>query len=181
MFYVDTWLVCSATAFSILLTGEYTIGGELTGVALVQHSLANVYGTYAPHVLAFIVFLFAFSSITGNYFYGEVNIAFFEGDESGVLPSYVSRHAMNLFRIGVVAMVLFGSFAELSLIWDSADLFMGFLCLTNLYAVARLCKYAFIALDDYIAQKNRGIEEPVFDVKIMPNRDGIHAWDADNK
>ncbi|MBR4905058.1 MAG: alanine:cation symporter family protein [Selenomonadaceae bacterium] len=179
--YVDTWLVCSATAFSILLTGEYSVGGELTGVSLVQHSLASVYGTYAPHVLAIIVFMFAFSSITGNYFYGEVNIAFFEGDESGWLPSSISRHAMNLFRLGVVAMVLIGSFAELSLVWDAADLFMGFLCLTNLFAVARLCKYAFIVLDDYVAQKNRGIEEPVFDVKIMSNKLGIHAWGIDDK
>ena len=174
--YVDTWLVCSATAFSVLLTGEYSVGGELTGVALVQHSLANVYGAWAPSVLAIIVFLFAFSSIVGNYFYGEVNIAFFEGDESGWLPSGVSRHAMNLFRLGVVAMVLVGSFAELGLVWDAADLFMGFLCLTNLYAVARLGKYAFIALDDYVAQKNRGVEEPVFNPDILPNKKGIHAW-----
>ena len=174
--YVDTWLVCSATAFSVLLTGEYSVGGELTGVSLVQMSLASVYGTYAPHILAIIVFLFAFSSIVGNYFYGEVNIAFFEGDESGFLPSSVASHAMNLFRVGVVAMVLVGAFAELGLVWDSADLFMGFLCLTNLYAVARLGKYAFIALDDYVAQKNRGVEEPVFDEKILPNQEGIHAW-----
>ncbi len=174
--YVDTWLVCSATAFSVLLTGEYSVGGELTGVSLVQMSLASVYGTYAPHILAIIVFLFAFSSIVGNYFYGEVNIAFFEGDESGFLPSSVASHAMNLFRVGVVVMVLVGAFAELGLVWDSADLFMGFLCLTNLYAVARLGKYAFIALDDYVAQKNRGVEEPVFDEKILPNQEGIHAW-----
>ena len=179
--YVDTWLVCSATAFSILLTGEYVIGGELTGVSLVQMSLASVYGTYAPHILAFIVFLFAFSSIIGNYFYGEVNIAFFEGDESGFLPSSVARHAMNLFRIGVVIMVLVGSFADLALVWDSADLFMGFLCLTNLYAVARLCKYSFIVLDDYVSQKNRGVEEPVFDVNIMTKKEGIHAWGIDDK
>ena len=179
--YVDTWLVCSATAFSILLTGEYSIGGELTGVSLVQMSLASVYGTYAPHVLAVIVFLFAFSSVVGNYYYGEINIAFFEGDESGVLPSVIARNAMNIFRVGVVAMVLVGSFAELGLVWDSADLFMGFLCLTNLYAIARLGKYAFIALDDYVAQKNRGIKEPVFDPKIIPNQDGIHAWGIDDK
>ena len=179
--YVDTWFVCSATAFSVLLTGEYSIGGELTGVSLVQQSLASVYGSYAPSVLAVIVFLFAFSSIVGNYFYGEVNIAFFEGDESGFLPSSVARHAMNFFRVGVVGMVLFGSFAELSLVWDSADLFMGFLCITNLYAIARLCKYSFIALDDYVAQKNRGIEEPVFDPKIMPEKEGLHAWGVDDK
>ena len=179
--YVDTWFVCSATAFSVLLTGEYSIGGELTGVSLVQQSLASVYGSYAPHVLAVIVFLFAFSSIVGNYFYGEINIAFFEGDESGFLPSSVARHAMNFFRCGVVGMVLFGSFAELSLVWDSADLFMGFLCLTNLYAIARLCKYSFIALDDYVDQKNRGVEEPVFDPNIMPDKEGLRAWVTDKK
>ena len=135
--YVDTWFVCSATAFSVLLTGEYQIGGELTGVALVQHSLASVYGSYAPHILAFIVFLFAFSSIVGNYYYGEINIAFFEGDESGRVSTSLAKHAINIFRVGVVAMVLFGSFAELSFVWDSADLFMGFLCLTNLYAILK--------------------------------------------
>lgn len=174
--YVDTWFVCSATAFSVLLTEQYVIGGDLTGVSLVQVSLAGVYGTYAPHVLAFIVFLFAFSSIVGNYYYGEVNIAFFEGDESGMLPSAIARHAMNIFRVLVIAMVLFGSFAELGFVWDSADLFMGFLCLTNLYAIARLGKYAFLVLDDYVAQKNRGVDEPVFDKNIMPNKDGIKAW-----
>ena len=58
---------------------------------------------------------------------------------------------------------------------------MGFLCLTNLYAVARLCKYAFIALDDYISQKNRGVEEPVFDPNIMPDKEGMHAWGIDDK
>ena len=177
----DTWLICSATAFSVLLTGEYVIGGDLTGVSLVQMSLASVFGTYAPHILALVIFMFAFSSIVGNYFYGEVNIAFFEGDESGFLPSSIARHAMNFFRLGVVAMVLVGSFAELGLVWDAADLFMGFLCLTNLFAIARLCKYSFIALDDYTAQKNRGIEEPVFDFNIMPNKEGVHAWGVDDK
>ena len=87
---------------------------------------------------------------------------------------------MNLFRLGVVGMVLVGSFAELGLVWDAADLFMGFLCLTNLYAVIRLCKYAFIALDDYVAQKSRGIEEPTFDPNIMPSKEGIHAWGVDD-
>lgn len=174
--YVDTWFVCSATAFSVLLTGQYEIGGTLTGVSLVQQSLASVYGTYAPHVLSAVVFLFAFSSIVGNCYYGEINIAFFEGDETGDIPSTIAKHALNIFRVGVMAMVLFGSFAEHSFVWDSADLFMGFLCLTNLYAIARLGKYAFIALDDYISQKNRGIEEPIFDKKIISNQEGIKAW-----
>ena len=174
--YVDTWFVCSATAFSVLLTAEYEIGGDLTGVALVQQSLASVYGSYAPHALTLIVFLFAFSSIVGNCYYGEVNIAFFEGDESGGLQSSLAKNAANIFRVGVIAMVLFGSFAELSFVWDSADLFMGFLCLTNLYALARLGKFAFIVLEDYASQKSRGIDEPVFDKKILPTQKGIYAW-----
>ena len=174
--YVDTWFVCSATAFSVLLNEQYLIGGELTGVSLVQVSFANIYGAYAPSVLALIVFLFAFSSIVGNYYYGEVNIAFFEGDESGALPSVIAKNAMNIFRVGVVVMVIFGCSAELNFIWNCADLFMGLLCVTNLYAIARLGKYSFIVLEDYISQKNNGIEEPVFDKNIMPNQDGIKAW-----
>ena len=173
---MDTWFICTATAFTILLTGQYEIGGSLTGIALAQQSLGSVFGGVAPVMLSIIVFLFAFSSIVGNYFYGEVNIAFFEGDESGFLPSSVARHAMNLFRCGVVGMVLFGSFAELAFVWDAAALFMGFLCLTNLYAIARLGKYSFIVLDDYIRQKKEGKEEPVFDPSILPNQVGIHAW-----
>ena len=148
---------------------------------LLKKSLGSVFGDLAPSALSVIVFMFAFSSIVGNYYYGEINIAFFEGDESGRVSTSLAKHAINIFRVGVVAMVLVGSFAELGLVWDSADLFMGFLCLTNLYAIARLGKYAFIALDDYVAQKNRGIKEPVFDPKIIPNQDGIHAWGIDDK
>lgn len=178
--YVDTMFICTATAFSILLTSQYTIGGDLTGIALAQKSMASVFGGFAPGLLSIIVFLFAFSSIVGNYYYGEVNIAFFEGDESGNLPSVIAKNAMIIFRCLVVAMVLFGSFATLSFVWDAADLFMGFLCLTNLYAIARLGKYAFIALKDYVRQKAEGIDDPVFDPSIMPSQTGIHAWGKEN-
>ena len=114
--YVDTWFVCSATAFIVLLTGQYTIGGNLTGIALAQQSLGSVFGSFAPNALSIIVFMFAFSSIIGNYFYGEINIAFFKGDESGHDPSVIARNAINIFRVCVVLMVIFGSFAELSFV-----------------------------------------------------------------
>mgnify|MGYP002624935164 CR=1 FL=1 len=174
--YVDTWFVCSATAFIILLSDQYVIGGDLKGVALVQESLANIFGAIAPSALALVVFMFAFSSIVGNYYYGEINVAFFEGDESGILPSVIAKNAVTIFRVLVLGMIVFGSFAELSLVWDSADLFMGFLCLTNLYALARLGKFSFIALDDYVNQKRKGIAEPIFDPACLPDQKGIHAW-----
>ena len=167
--YVDTWIVCSATAFIVLLTGQYEIGGKLTGIALAQASLASIFGALAPAAVSFMILLFAFSSIVGNYYYGEINIAFFEHDEA------TGRKALNLFRVGVVAMVLFGCMAELTLVWNLADLFMGLLCLTNLYAVARLAKYAKIALNDYVAERKQGLE-PKFDPNLLGSTDGVHAW-----
>ena len=175
--YMDTFFVCSATAFTILLTDQYTVGGGVTGIALAQQSLASVFGSIAPSLLSIIVFMFAFSSIVGNYYYGEVNIAFFEGDESGNVPSVIAKNALLIFRALVVLMVIFGSFAEFSFVWDTADLFMGFLCLTNLYAIARLGKYAFLVLEDYGNQKNSGKTEPEFSASILPDQKGIHAWD----
>lgn len=169
--YVDTWIVCTATAFIVLLTGQYTVGGSLTGIALAQASLASTFGSLAPSGLSFVIFMFAFSSIVGNYYYGEINIAFFKGN---------TKQYLLVFRCLVIAMVFFGSMAELSFVWDTADLFMAFLCLTNLYAIARLGKYAFIALNDYVNQKVAGIKEPTFDPAIMPDEMGIHAWGVDD-
>lgn len=164
--YVDTWIVCSATAFIVLLTGQYTVGGDLTGIALAQASLASVFGSLAPVAVAFMILLFAFSSIVGNYYYGEINIAFFEGN---------THRYLLVFRVGVVLMVLFGSLAALQLVWNLADLFMGLLCLTNLYAITRLAPYARRALIDYQTKRARG-EDPQFSAKDIDVSDGVYAW-----
>ena len=167
--YVDTWFVCSATAFIVLLTGQYTIGGETTGIALAQDSLASVFGSGASGLLAVLIFLFAFSSVVGNYYYGEINIHFFGQN---------THLALLLYRIAVVAMVFFGCIAALPLVWNLADLFMAMICLTNLYALAWLAPRARIALSDYLAQKRAG-KNPVFNPAVMPSAQGITAWDAD--
>ena len=122
--------------------------------------------------MAIMIFLFAFSSIVGNYYYGEINVPFFGKN---------SELWLKLFRIGVVLMVIFGSLAELNLVWNLADIFMGFLCLTNLYAVLRLSGYARMALKDYMAQKAKGVQEPVFTPDVIGTTDGIHAWGVDKK
>ena len=164
--YVDTWIVCSATAFIILLTGQYTIGGECTGIALAQASLASVFGSLAPAAVSLMILLFAFSSIVGNYYYGEINIAFFEGN---------TRRYLAAFRVCVVLMVLFGSLATLQLVWNLADLFMGLLCLTNLYAITRLAPYVRRALIDYQEKRAHG-EDPSFTASDIDLTDGIYAW-----
>ena len=166
--YVDTWIVCSATAFIVLLTGQYTIGGDITGIALAQDSLASVFGTWASSLLALLIFLFAFSSVVGNYYYGEINIHFITKN---------TQRALFVYRLAVVTMVFFGCVAAFGLVWNLADLFMAMICLTNLYAIVRLAPLARIALADYFAQKAAG-RNPVFDPSIMPDQHGITAWDA---
>lgn len=170
--YVDTWIVCTATAFIVLLSGQYTIGGELTGIALTQKSLESIFGGLAPGAVALMILLFAFSSVIGNYYYGEINIAFFETK---------SKLPLTLYRVFVVIMAAFGCVAELPLVWNLADLFMGFLALTNLYAIARLAKFACAALDDYSTKKKSGITEPDFSSDTLGDADGIHAWSSETK
>ena len=168
--YVDTWVVCSATAFIVLLTGQYRIGDDsVTGIALAQDSLASVFGVGASALLAVLIFLFAFSSVVGNYYYGEINIHFFGKN---------TKTTLFFYRLAVVAMVFFGCIAALGLVWNLADLFMAMICLTNLYAVLRLAPYARMALRDYLAQKAAG-KNPMFDPAVLPSRDGIRAWSGE--
>ena len=161
----DTLLVCSASAFIVLLSDGYT-EGKLTGIELVQQSLSQHLGPWAPSFLAGMICLFAFSSIVGNYYYGEINIGF-------ISKNYMT---LMLFRVFVVGMVLFGSVAKVALVWDLADLFMALMAITNLVAIAILGKYAYIALHDYMDQKRAGIVEPEFDPAILPSQRGIEVW-----
>ena len=166
--FVDTLLVCSASAFIVLLSDGYT-EGKLTGIELVQQSLSQQLGPWAPSFLAGMICLFAFSSIVGNYYYGEINIGF-------ISKNYMT---LMLFRVFVVGMVLFGSVAKVALVWDMADLFMALMAITNLVAIALLGKYAYIALHDYMDQKRAGIKEPEFDPAILPSQQGIEVWHKD--
>ena len=83
---------------------------------------------------------------------------------------------MTLFRIFVVAMVFFGSYASLSLVWDLADLFMALLTITNLYAIVKLSKFAFLAFKDYRLQQSLGIKDPEFSPSVLPSEQGIYSW-----
>ena len=163
--YVDTLLICSASAALVLLTGVYEIGGQLTGIELIQHSLAIEVGSWAIIFIGVMIMMFAFSSLVGNYYYGEINLAFLTD----------SKMALYVFRAAVVAMTMFGSIASLPLVWNLADLFMAFLAATNLYAIFRLFPYAKIALDDYEKQRSRNYDAD-FDPHVLPNLDGVYAW-----
>ena len=150
------------------MTGKYNLGAAPTGIELAQVSLGACFGNIANQILSIIIFLFAFSTIIGNYYYAEIILAFFKNGNSALY--------MNIFRVVVLVTVFIGGLQDLGIVWESTDLIMGFLCITNIYAILRLSKYSFEALNDYIEQKKTGIEEPIFDSTKISNTEGIFAW-----
>jgi alanine or glycine:cation symporter, AGCS family len=163
--FFDTLVVCSSTAFIILLSGLYT-SKESDGIVLTQNALEGSLGSWAGIFLAFIVFLFAFSSIVGNYYYAESNIEFIKNNKT----------VLNIFRIFVIGMVAFGAVAELSFVWSLADLFMGLMAVINLIAITLLGKIAYAALSDYKKQRAKG-ENPVFYTSNIDGLKNAEAWE----
>ena len=166
--FTDTLLVCSCTAFIILISGLYDVP-ELNGIMLTQSALQSEVGAAGPVFVAVAIFLFAFSSIIGNYYYGEANIRFITSNPK-VLTVY------RLFSGGV--MVMFGAMASFELVWNIVDFFMAFLTACNLIAIMLLGKYAFRLLDDYRRQKRRGIKEPTFHRSQLPEIEHeLECWE----
>lgn len=113
------------------------------------------------------IFLFAFSSIIGNYYYGEANVRF------------ITRRpwVLTLYRVLVGGMVLFGALATLDLAWSLADITMAFMTLINLVAIVLLGRQAFLLLADYVGQRRRGIKNPVYTRDRIPSlKDKAECW-----
>jgi len=166
--FTDTLLVCSATAFIILIAGVYDVPGP-DGISLTQSALESQVGAAGPIYVAIAILLFAFSSIIGNYYYGEANIRFITNNPT----------VMTVYRLcsgGV--MVMFGALVSFDLLWNIVDFFMAFLTLCNLIAILILGKYAFRLLDDYRSQRRKGIKDPVFHRSQLPEiADELECWD----
>ena len=164
--FSDTLIICSCTAF-IILVGGIPAGSDASGIKLTQMALSQQIGPWGNIAVAIAIFFFAYSSVLGNYYYGEANV------------QYLSKKPWVLtgYRIIVAAMVLFGSVASLNLVWNLADLFMGLMTICNLIAIVLLGKYAFRLLEDYRAQKRQGIIDPVFTKDKMPDiADDLECW-----
>ena len=156
--FTDTLLVCSCTAFIILMSGLHQTT-NLNGIALTQSALQAEVGSFGPVFVAIAILLFAFSSIIGNYYYGEANIRF-------LTKSNVVMTVYRVFSGGV--MVMFGALATLETVWNMGDLCMALLTACNLVAIIALGKYVFRLLDDYRQQKRNGIREPQFHRESLP-------------
>ena len=165
--FTDTLVVCSCTAFIVLISGLYT-NPELNGIMLTQNALQAEIGNSGPVFIALAIFFFAFSSIIGNYYYGESNLRFLTS----------SKTALQIYRIASGGLfVIFGAFASLDLVWSIGDLCMALITICNLVALIKLCKYVFRLLTDYRQQKKSGIKEPKFHKHILPDiAQDIDCW-----
>ena len=166
--FTDTLIVCSCTAFIILISGLYEVP-ELNGIALTQSALQSEVGSAGPVFIAVAIFLFAFSTIIGNYYYGEANIRF-------ITPNTKVMTAYRICSAGV--MVMFGAMASFELVWNIVDFFMAFLTACNLIAITLLGRYAFFLLEDYKKQIKKGIKDPVFRRSQIPELEHeLDCWE----
>ena len=155
--FLDTIIVCTATAAIILMSGMLEPGSGLTGIELTQAALANEVGSWGGHLVALAILLFAFTSIIANYYYGESNLRFIK-DNKALLTTY---------RLAVLGMVFWGAVGNLPTVWAFADLSMGIMALINLAAILLLSGIVIQVLKDFDEQIADGIA-PVFNRKKFP-------------
>lgn len=168
--FTDTILICSSTSFIILISGVYTNATGIEGIQLTQAALSSQVGSWGNTFIALCILLFAFSSIVGNYYYGETNIEFINANKNWLF----------IYRITVLVMVIWGSIAKIQIVWDMADLFMGIMALINLIVIAKLSNTAFAALKDYTKQKKEG-KDPVFYVSNIEDLKNAGCWEESQK
>src|SRR5919106_1763109 len=152
--FIDTLIICSCTAFMILLSDIYSPGVEQAGVALTQSALADHVGEWGRSFVSIALMLFAFSSMIYNYYLGENSLNFFSEE---------NKTLFNGFRVLTLALVLWGSLQDLGTAFGFADITMGLLAVVNLAAVILLIKVGLRIMRDYDEQKRAGIAHPVFD------------------
>jgi alanine or glycine:cation symporter, AGCS family len=162
--YFDTLLICSITAFIVLVSGP-DFGKDLGAVAT-QSALQDSLGTWALHVLTVILVLLSFTTVLANYYYGESNLRFLSSRPA----------AVGIFRGGVVIVVFLGAVGSAALVWALADLLMGVMALVNLLAITPMLSRAALLLRDYTAQRRAG-RDPVFTRDRLPQLTGVQVWD----
>ncbi len=167
--FIDTIIICSCTAFMILLGDVYVAGAEaVDGVVLTQQSLVSHVGEWSQYFLTAAILLFAFSSIIYNYYLGENALTVFT-------DTNLSRHILRILIIGLV--FLGCSAPGATAVFFFSDPMMGILALVNLLAIAMLFPVGLRVLKDYREQLKQGQEHPVFDPAKFPDLDiDASAW-----
>lgn len=152
--FIDTLLICTTTAMILLNFG--TRDKSLTGMPFVQQAVNAEVGEFGIHFITLSIFLFAFSSLIGNYCYAESNLKFIKDN----------KKLLFIFRVVSVLVVFFGAQSSFDTVWDLADVLMGLMSLVNIVAILLLSSTASKVLKDYEIQKKEG-KNPVFHPKKL--------------
>ena len=160
--FVDTLLVCSCTAFIILMSGLHDSGAD--GIILTTRALESEIGHIGRYFITSAIFLFVFSTFIGNYFYGEVNIRFITKN----------KWAVFIFRLFTGGVVLLGAFLTLQESFSIVDLCMGLMTITNLIAIFLLSPKVFKLLKNYDQQRIDKLD-PVYK-REMTDED-VECWE----
>ena len=166
--YFDTLLVCSITAFVVLLGPAVTYGrDDIQGASLTQSALADSVGAWGAHAITFILFFLAFSSVIGNYYLAQANLEYLTD----------SKTAMTVFRLVVIGFVIFGAFGSVPLVWALGDTMAGLLAIFNIVAIIPLGGVVLKLLKNFNDQRRKGID-PVFHREMLPELKNVEYWDG---
>ena len=149
--FIDTLVICSTTAITLLVSGVEGQAGVMDGIPFVQAAVKTGMGEWGIHFITVAIFFFAFSSLVGNYYYAESNIRFIRD----------SKVLLNVFRCTCLVAIFLGAQADFSTVWNLADILMGCMAIINIVAILLLGPIAFRALQNYEKQRASG-EDPVF-------------------
>ncbi|MFW5415742.1 alanine:cation symporter family protein [Nocardiopsis sp. CNT-189] len=162
--YFDTLVICSMTAFLILVSDP--VYGEERGPALTQEALQAGLGSWSLHALTAVLLLLAFTSVLGNYYYGEANVRFLSG----------KRGVMLGFQLIFLVATFLGAIGKVDVVWSLADTTMGLMAMVNLLAIAPLGGIALLLLKDYVEQRRQGLD-PVFTRDRLPQLRNVECWE----
>ena len=166
--FIDTLLICTATAFMCLSSGV-EFNSDMGGASYVQSAMAANLGGFGPVFLSVAMSLFAFTTLIGNYSYCEGCLRF-------ILNREVSKTGILVFRIIATFLVFLGAVASASTVWNLADMTQGLMVIVNVPVILILMKPAMKCLDDYCKQKKEG-KNPVFVAKNAGIDDkGLEFW-----
>jgi len=165
--FIDTILICTATAMMTLSTG-IDIKGGLNGAPLVQASLATIFGNFGPIFITICLLLFAFTTLLGNLFYCD-------GCMNYIAGRTVGRTGKTIFNIIAVLLVFLGAQLDIGLVWDLGDVLMGIMAIINLPVIVILGNTAMKALKDYTDQRAAG-EDPVFKAASIGLKEKTDFW-----
>lgn len=151
--YIDTLLLCTATALMCLCSGVAP-SADVAGATYVQQSVSTVFGSFGPVFVTIAMVLFAFTTLLGNFYYVDNCLAF-------IHKKIPSKQFMIGFRIVAALVIFFGAGMSMAAAWDVADILMAVMCFINLPACVALGSVAVNACKDYENQKKEG-KNPVF-------------------